>query len=174
MHACRPGLSSRPHGRVPLQMAYSRPLHRPSPSAARLAHKFPTINQPLDSSPLCTSTGHQHSSRRSRRCQQIVASSAAASAWAIPAGFQKPDTSIDDETVPAPPALPPTPKSSSLLDVFPYLARLALSERSLYWRLALALLLMIASKVAGWALWHYVMPLSSFACHPTAPSFFVT
>ena len=49
----------------------------------------------------------------------------------------------------APLELPPTPKSSSLVDVFPYLAKLALSEKTLYWRLATALALMIASKVAG-------------------------
>lgn len=49
----------------------------------------------------------------------------------------------------APLELPPTPKSSSLVDVFPYLAKLALSEKTLYWRLATALALMVASKVAG-------------------------
>lgn len=49
----------------------------------------------------------------------------------------------------APLPLPPTPKSSNFMDVFPYLAKLALSEKTLYWRLAAALALMVLSKVAG-------------------------
>lgn len=101
----------------------------------------------------CTSTGQQRLGRQRgqrQHCAHVVASSAAASAWAAPAGFHKSDASEEEfGELTAPPALPPTPKSSSLLDVFPYLARLALSERSLYWRLALALFLMVASKVAG-------------------------
>jgi hypothetical protein len=149
---CQPGILLQQRGRAPSQMVYIRHLPRFISSAACLPHAFLPVRRQSDSSPLCTSTRQQHRSVRRRRCQPTVASSAAASAWATPAGFQKPDTSADDEqgTVPAPAALPPTPKSSSLLDVFPYLAKLALSERSLYWRLALALMLMIASKVAGW------------------------
>ena len=48
-----------------------------------------------------------------------------------------------------PPRLPPPPGSSSLLEVGPYLLKLALSERNLWWRLAAALALMILSKAAG-------------------------
>lgn len=106
----------------------------------------------------CTSTGQQRLGRQRvqrQHCTPVVASSAAASAWAAPAGFHESDASEEEfGELTAPPALPPTPKSSSLLDVFPYLARLALSERSLYWRLALALFLMVASKVAGASLPH--------------------
>ncbi len=45
--------------------------------------------------------------------------------------------------------LPPPPKSASLVHVLPYLARLALADRQLYWRLGLAFLLMCLSKAAG-------------------------
>jgi len=94
--------------------------------------------------------GAQQRRHACSRVAQIVASSSAAASWAAPAGFNHTEASSHDaDELAAPPPLPPTPKSSSLLDVFPYLARLALSERSLYWRLALALGLMIASKVAG-------------------------
>ena len=45
--------------------------------------------------------------------------------------------------------LPPPPKSASLVHVLPYLARLALADRQLYWRLGLAFILMCLSKAAG-------------------------
>jgi hypothetical protein len=48
-----------------------------------------------------------------------------------------------------PQGLPPPPLSSNLLDVLPYLAELALSDKTLYWRLALSLSLLSISKVAG-------------------------
>lgn len=85
-----------------------------------------------------------------RRTVRISNSSAAT--WASPAGFHKPHDSIESGEVRAPLELPPTPKSSGLIDVFPYLAKLALSEKTLYWRLAGALALMVISKVAGIAL----------------------
>jgi len=79
----------------------------------------------------------------------VRTSSSSAATWASPAGFQNPHGSVESGEVPAPLELPPTPKSSGLMDVFPYLAKLALSEKTLYWRLAGALALMVISKVAG-------------------------
>lgn len=132
-----------------MQMVCDRPLQRLTLSATRRGAGLTAFRQ-QSVGLRCTSTGQQHALCRRQRRLHAAASSAAASAWAAPAGFLNPDSSEDDYgELAAPPALPPTPKSSSLLDVFPYLARLALSERSLYWRLALALVLMVASKVAG-------------------------
>lgn len=51
--------------------------------------------------------------------------------------------------IPKPAQLPPPPKSTSLLDVLPYLTKLAVSDAQLYWRLGLAFVLMLASKAAG-------------------------
>jgi hypothetical protein len=48
-----------------------------------------------------------------------------------------------------PPALPPPPKSGNLLDVIPYLVKLAVSDRQLWWRLAISISLMLASKASG-------------------------
>lgn len=50
-------------------------------------------------------------------------------------------------TLPSP--LPPSPKSATLLEVMPYLAKLALGESNLYWRLGAALTLLIFSKATG-------------------------
>lgn len=47
--------------------------------------------------------------------------------------------------------LPPPPPAATLKDVLPYLAKLALSEKQLYWRMALALVCMVTSKAAGLA-----------------------
>ena len=49
----------------------------------------------------------------------------------------------------APPELPTPPESSSMRHVGPYLIKLALSERTLWWRLFASLALMITSKAAG-------------------------
>jgi hypothetical protein len=45
--------------------------------------------------------------------------------------------------------LPPTPKSATLGDVLPYIAKLALADRQLYWRATAALLALLFSKAAG-------------------------
>lgn len=47
--------------------------------------------------------------------------------------------------------LPPSPPTATLKDVLPFLCTLALSERQLYWRMGLALVCMVASKVSGLA-----------------------
>lgn len=44
---------------------------------------------------------------------------------------------------PSPHKLPPTPRTATLGDVLPYLARLALGETQLYWRVAGALLALV-------------------------------
>lgn len=132
-----------------MHVASNTPMQCCNASVTRYTASLPALRQQRGVL-LCAPAGQQRTVCRRQRRLHVAASSSAASAWAAPAGFQKPDSSDDEYgDLVAPPALPPTPKSSSLLDVFPYLARLALSERSLYWRLALALLLMVASKVAG-------------------------
>lgn len=85
----------------------------------------------------------------SRRSLPQPAVAAATTTWGTPAGFNDQPSIAEDSDVHAPLPLPPTPKSSNFVDVFPYLAKLALSEKTLYWRLATALGLMVLSKVAG-------------------------
>lgn len=41
------------------------------------------------------------------------------------------------------------PSSSTLAQVLPYLLRLAVSDPQLYWRLGMALVMMVVSKSAG-------------------------
>ncbi|KAK9836126.1 hypothetical protein WJX81_003499 [Elliptochloris bilobata] len=53
--------------------------------------------------------------------------------------------------MPRPASLPEPPSSSRLLDVMPYLLKLATTDRQLWWRLGGAVLLMFASKAAGLA-----------------------
>ncbi len=45
--------------------------------------------------------------------------------------------------------LPPPPSSANLVDVLPYLVRLALGDPSLRWRLGAAMCLLIVSKATG-------------------------
>eukprot|EP00887_Chlorella_sp_A99_P002243 scaffold10.g2243.t1 len=54
----------------------------------------------------------------------------------------------DPEYIP-PARLPPPPASAALVHVLPYLAKVALGEPALYWRLGAALLLLLAAKTAG-------------------------
>ena len=44
---------------------------------------------------------------------------------------------------------PQVPTSSTLAQVLPYLLRLAVSDPQLYWRLGVALAMMVVSKSAG-------------------------
>lgn len=46
-------------------------------------------------------------------------------------------------------ALPPTPHKATILTLMPYLLKLALAEKQLYWRLAVSLSLVMVSKVTG-------------------------
>ncbi len=50
---------------------------------------------------------------------------------------------------PAVAPLPPPPAGAKLGEVLPYLAKLAMGERTLLWRLAIAFVCMVASKAAG-------------------------
>lgn len=87
--------------------------------------------------------------RPSRRTLQQPAVASATATWGTPAGFNDQPGIEEPSHEHAPLPLPPVPKSSNFMDVFPYLAKLALSEKTLYWRLATALGLMVLSKVAG-------------------------
>ena len=51
--------------------------------------------------------------------------------------------------LPRPASLPEPPASTRLVDIMPYLMKLATSDRQLWWRLGSAVLLMFASKAAG-------------------------
>ena len=113
-------------------VAFSRPRSDPSALSqhnCRLAR--PGIRH-------CRSLGRRH------RRQTLTVASAAA--------IQLTEEQIQREglpTAPRPAALPPPPAAATLLHVMPYLCKLALGDRQLYWRLAAALLLMLVSKGAG-------------------------
>lgn len=51
--------------------------------------------------------------------------------------------------LPAPPPLPPTPSSTALKDVLPYLVRIAITDTTATWRILTAAALLIVSKVTG-------------------------
>lgn len=102
----------------------------------------------------------QSSSLIRRRCVLIpklkrtdtakhICVTASAAVWGTPAGFNERGDSSTFVDVDAPLPLPATPKSSDFMHVLPYLAKLALSEKTLYWRLAIALALMVLSKATG-------------------------
>ena len=82
---------------------------------------------------------------------QVAAAGTGAAAFDIPSQQEVRQKAANRIKSPGPkPAqLPPPPKSTSLLDVLPYLTKLAVSDAQLYWRLGLAFVLMIASKAAG-------------------------
>lgn len=82
---------------------------------------------------------------------QILAAASGAAAFDAPSQQEVRQKAANrtKSPVPKPAQLPPPPKSTSLLDVLPYLTKLAVSDAQLYWRLGLAFVLMIASKAAG-------------------------
>lgn len=92
-------------------------------------------------------------SKLSRQRRLPVAHGALARQAAIPVDDvdfpRQPRLRARSASLPRPPALPPPPKSGNLLDVLPYLVRLAVADRQLWWRLGIAVLLMLASKAAG-------------------------
>ncbi|GJP48473.1 hypothetical protein CLOM_g7750 [Closterium sp. NIES-68] len=71
-------------------------------------------------------------------------------AWEADAGADAPRR-LHSSWATAPAPLPPSPKDSSILGVLPYLWRLAADDRSLRWRILVALLLLVAGKTAGLA-----------------------
>ncbi|GAQ82134.1 mitochondrial ABC transporter ATM [Klebsormidium nitens] len=93
-----------------------------------------------------------HTHRRSRKVQTCVASASAGAAVAN--DFQYPGSqpaithALSDEL---PVRLPPPPSDSSILSIFPYLWRLATADKSLRWRVALSLILLVGGKAAGLA-----------------------
>lgn len=97
-----------------------------------------------------------------RRQLQVTAAASGAAAFNIPSQQEVRQKAANriKSPIPKPAQLPPPPKSTSLLDVLPYLTKLAVSDAQLYWRLGLAFVLMIASKAAGTAhspAWHFCM-----------------
>lgn len=85
------------------------------------------------------------SPRKVRRC---VAASAAG--VAVAADFQNQGSepaiahTLSDEL---PVRLPPPPSDSSILSIFPYLWKLATADKSLRWRVAVSLILLVGGKV---------------------------
>ena len=93
-------------------------------------------------------------------CARKISASAAASTAAWPGKYDGEEGAGAKESAGADPIrgasvmlrpaqLPDPPASSRLLDVMPYLLKLATSDRQLWWRLGAAVLLMFASKAAG-------------------------
>jgi hypothetical protein len=76
----------------------------------------------------------------------ITAAASSAATWAAPPTTQAP---YKVPPFPAVPPLPPPPDSAKMASVLNYLAKLALSERQLAWRLGVAFLCMVLSKGAG-------------------------
>ena len=99
-----------------------------------------------------------HCSPAQPRCRRaavpLVRASAGAAAWpgkydeevSTPGAAEKVRGS---NVLPRPASLPEPPASTRLLDIMPYLVKLATSDRQLWWRLGSAVLLMFASKAAG-------------------------
>ena len=85
--------------------------------------------------------------RRPRKVRTCVAS---ASAAAVANDFQHQGSqpaithALSDEL---PVRLPPPPTDSSILSIFPYLWKLATADKSLRWRVALSLILLVGGKV---------------------------
>ena len=99
-----------------------------------------------------------HSSPAQPRCRRaaapLVRASAGAAAW--PGKYDEEVSSPraaekvrGSNVLPRPASLPEPPASTRLLDIMPYLVKLATSDRQLWWRLGSAVLLMFASKAAG-------------------------
>ncbi|GAB4819537.1 hypothetical protein N2152v2_006583 [Parachlorella kessleri] len=84
--------------------------------------------------------------------QVAVGASAAAAALAAgapPGVVDLPPATEQPASYTPPTQLPPPPRSARLVDVLPYLVRLALGDPQLHWRLGVAMVLLLASKSAG-------------------------
>ena len=92
---------------------------------------------------------HKHFSSQPRRHNRLVCTSSAAGAAALPASPEEGVYGRAANPDPGPRSLPPPPRGSGLLQVLPYLARLAATDPQLYWRLGVASVLLIISKAAG-------------------------
>ena len=87
----------------------------------------------------------KHCSQPVRR----VAAVAASSAGANPTVEELRSASLGDFRTPDLAALPPTPDSSKLVDVMPYLLNLVMSDRTLMFRLVIAFTCLAISKGTG-------------------------
>ncbi len=121
-----------------------RPFVRGLLPAARTAGRTPAARAPAPAP-----------ARRRRRTQAAVCAAASTAAW--PGKYDEEDRAARQASdqprgttvLPRPASLPEPPASSRLLDVMPYLLKLATSDRQLWWRLGGAVLLMFVSKAAG-------------------------
>jgi len=123
-----------------------RPFVRGLLPAARTAGRTPAARAPA---PVLAPA------RCRRRSQAAVCAAASTAAWPGKydgedrAARQASDQPRGATVLPRPASLPEPPASSRLLDVMPYLVKLATSDRQLWWRLGGAVLLMFVSKAAG-------------------------
>lgn len=126
--------------RPTLQAKRRRPVHK--------QHQLQSQHQHLNFSCIHKSQNRSSSSQFRRR-SQLVCSASAAGAAALPASSADGVYGRAANPDPGPRSLPPPPKGSGLLQVLPYLARLAATDPQLYWRLGVASVLLIISKAAG-------------------------
>ena len=151
--ARRPAPAARPRLSAPPR---SRPLAAAAAAAAAAggAGALPLNNQPLNH--------QQHQTPQQQQQQQqlpfleTVWRNIAAGGLAdgSEGGVPTPAAAVAAAAAAVPPThpvlpLPPPPKTASFAQVMPYLASLALSERQMWWRLALAFACMVVSKAAG-------------------------
>ena len=104
------------------------------------------------------------------KCRSPVCTAAAAGAAALPASSSDGVYGKAANPDPGPRSLPAPPTGSGLLQVLPYLARLAATDPQLYWRLGLASILLIISKAAGTMLKDTCVELHHFLRHPNRRS----
>lgn len=122
--------------------------------SADVRHPFPTLRKRSPGSQgLSLSCSHalhnKHFGSQPRRYNRLVCTSSAAGAAALPASPEEGVYGRAANPDPGPRSLPPPPRGSGLLQVLPYLARLAATDPQLYWRLGVASVLLIISKAAG-------------------------
>jgi hypothetical protein len=122
--------------------------------AGRLSgtHRSPRLHgSPLQAAALAAAPSRLAPRLRRRPGLPCRPPAAAAAALTLedadPGAAREPDALAAPYQPPVP--LPPTPHAATLSAIWPYLARLALGEAHLYWRVAGALIMLVASKAAG-------------------------
>ncbi|KAF8062057.1 ATM1 [Scenedesmus sp. PABB004] len=153
---CRAALPAAQRARLgaaprPLRRAAGHTRRRQA-AAAPAAAARPHAAAPAPVSGGGGGSGGGISLRQRRRGGVAVAAAAAASAWPGGAGEQQ-HVSFDAREAAAAPAVAPLPapprSGESLVEVLPYLLKLAMAERQLSWRLGAAFAFMLVSKAAG-------------------------
>lgn len=139
--------SARAHHSPPLPGWQSLPC---GPGLARTARPTPFRSDRTPFRPHCS----RAQPRRRRTAVLLVRASAGAAAWPGKYDEELPTPRAAEKVrgsnvLPRPASLPEPPASTRLLDIMPYLLKLATSDRQLWWRLGGAVLLMFASKAAG-------------------------